>query len=259
MKTTPAFFALLLLAPIRALAHDFWIEPTTYGPRTNQQVMFTLRVGENFMGDAIPRMPSHVRSFTATQGPAVMRVGGQPNATPAGAASFVRQGPAIVTYESNATVAKLDLAKFKQYLREEGLEVRGAKINLSGRRDVRDAFTRHAKTLLAIDSAKVEDRRIGMTFELVATSELKSALRAKRLPLRVYFRGQPLQDALVVAVHRRNPARKLTGRTNAKGEVVLPLSQAGAWLIKSVHLTPAADRKIADVESFWASLTLELR
>jgi hypothetical protein len=41
--------------------------------------------------------------------------------------------------------------------------------------------------------------------------------------------------------------------------VQLPLSEAGIWLIKAVHMIEMPpDNKVAQWESFWASLTFEL-
>lgn len=256
---TSTLIALFIgFVPVPAIAHDFWIEPSTFSPVLNRPVALTLRVGENFMGDAVPRMPSHVRSFTAQQANGTIRVSGTPNSSPAGQASFVRQGSAIIVYDSNATVAELDRAKFAQYVREEGLERQVARAALGGTAKIRDAFSRHAKALLAVGGSKVEDRRTGMPFEIVAISDIAAAARAKKLPVRLYFRNQPVKDVLVVAIHKRNPARRIAARTSDRGEVTLPLDQPGLWLIKAVHLVPASDKRVADIESYWASLTFEL-
>ena len=49
------------LAPLSA--HDFWLEPTTFAPQAGQIVGVRLRVGQDFLGDPVPRDPSLVNQF----------------------------------------------------------------------------------------------------------------------------------------------------------------------------------------------------
>ena len=50
-----------LAAPL--VAHDMWIEPTTFSPRTGQIVGVRLRVGQDLLGDPLPRDPALVNQF----------------------------------------------------------------------------------------------------------------------------------------------------------------------------------------------------
>lgn len=258
MKIKLFFTISVLLTSVAAHAHDFWIEPASYNVRRGERVTFTLRVGEHLHGDVVPRMPWHLKAFKAKQASSVTTIAGEPNAAPAGEAAFNRQGPAVVTYESNARVSSLSQAKFKQYVAEEGLEQRVATLGLSNKSRIRDSFSRQAKTLLAIDSDTIRDEQIGLPFEIVALTELGEVARNKQLRARVYFRGKPLSGALVVAISRAEPSVPVSARSDANGYVTLPLERGGMWFIKSVHLIPASDPNVADVESFWASLTFDV-
>ena len=52
---------------------------------------------------------------------------------------------------------------------------------------------------------------------------------------------------------------KLTARTNKAGRVNLTLpGGGGVWLVKAVHMVPAARETAAEWESLWASTTFEL-
>ncbi len=51
-----AFAAAVLMATARAQAHDFWIEPSTFHPAPGAMVSVGLRVGQNFIGDPVPRL-----------------------------------------------------------------------------------------------------------------------------------------------------------------------------------------------------------
>ena len=67
------------------------------------------------------------------------------------------------------------------------------------------------------------------------------------------------RGALVVAMNRVNPAEKVSARTDKDGRVRFKLRPGGMWLIKAVHMIPAAPRTNAEWTSFWASLTFEPR
>src|SRR3954452_8935995 len=48
----PVLFATaILLSNSPLFAHDFWLEPTTFSPRTGQIVGVRLRVGQDLLGD----------------------------------------------------------------------------------------------------------------------------------------------------------------------------------------------------------------
>src|SRR5438105_2557365 len=51
----------LSLTPL--VAHDMWIEPTTFLPETGQIVGVRLRVGQDMLGDPLPRDPMLINQF----------------------------------------------------------------------------------------------------------------------------------------------------------------------------------------------------
>src|ERR1041385_76372 len=53
----------LLLWAGPAQAHDFWIEPSTFHPAPGQTVAIGLRLGQDFIGDAVPRFSNGIVSF----------------------------------------------------------------------------------------------------------------------------------------------------------------------------------------------------
>src|ERR1700748_1621364 len=52
---------LLVTAPL--LAHDMWIEPMTFSPQTGEIVGVKLRVGQDLLGDPLPRTTSLINQF----------------------------------------------------------------------------------------------------------------------------------------------------------------------------------------------------
>jgi hypothetical protein len=255
----------LTLVSVPALAHDMWIEPSTFLPVPGDIVPIRLRVGQKLLGDPMPRDPQLVKDFVVEESvgagvgknrarkPVVGRDGGDP-------AGFVRptSGLAVVGYQSHPSVVDMTADKFNQYLAEEGLEAIVAerrRRHLSGS-GARDLFTRCAKALLYTGAARgAQDRPLGFELELVA--EKNPYETNGDVPIRLTYRNRPLAGALVVAINRLRPDDRLTARTDAAGRVHFHFTPGGLWLVKAVHMVAAADRARADWASYWASLTFQ--
>lgn len=220
-------------------AHDFWIEPSTFRPRPGAIVSLSLRVGEDFAGDPVPRSTSLFESFVVRDDSGVREIVGRENADPAGFFRFERGG--WVVYRSKANAMTSTRAKFEQFLREEGLPA------VKTSEPVRESFYRYAKTLLGRTGYATP---VGLRLELVPLSDPSAAAPLK---VRVLFEGKPLARTLVTAIHRDDPAKRAAARTGASGDVSLTLGD-GVWLIKAVHIVPGKNQTW---ESLWASLTFE--
>lgn len=255
----PLAIAAIVLSRSLLFAHDMWIEPTTFSPESGQLVGVRLRVGQDLLGDPLPRDASLLNQFifedTAGRKPIV----GQDGGDPAGFLRVAAPGLLVLGYQSNPSTVELTADKFNQYLKEEGLDAVAAlrvRRNETGA-SAHDLFSRCAKSLVLTGSPSEaqSDRPLGFTLELVAERN-PYALRADEdLPVRLTYLDHPLADALVVAMNRRNPAEKLTARTDNEGRVRFKLHPGGMWLIKAVHMVPAASGSHATWASFWASLT----
>ncbi len=234
---------LLLLA---ALAHDFWIEPTTFAPQPGQIVAVRLRVGQDLLGDPVPRDPSLVDRFVAGGRPVIGRDGVDP-------AGYFRAdaGLSVIGYQSHASRIEMPPEKFAQYLKEEGLDRIAAP-----HKPVAELFSRCAKSLVYSGNATSaqSDRPLGFTLELIAEAD---PYASSDLPVRLLHQGRPIAGVLVVAFNRRDPARKQSARTDAQGRARFRVAEPGLWLVKAVHMVPAPAGANADWSSYWASLTFE--
>lgn len=251
----------LSCAPL--LAHDMWIEPTTFSPEPGQIVGVRLRVGQDLLGDPLPLDPALVNQFVvedaAGRRPVVRRDG----ADPAGLLRVAMPGVLVIGYRSNPSAIELAAEKFNQYVKEEGLDAVAAlraRRNDTGAR-ARELFSRCAKSLVFSGSPSDAqgDRRLGFTLELVAERNPYAIRAGEDLPVRLTYENRPLAGALVVAMNRLNPSEKLSARTDNDGRVRFRLRPGGMWLVKAVHMVPAPAGSNADWASFWASLTFERR
>ncbi len=251
----------LFTAP--AFAHDMWIEPTTFSPAPGQILSVRLRVGQDLLGDPLPRNPTLINQFVVEDTDGRRPVIGHDGGDPAGFLRVAQPGLQVIGYFSNPSAVELAPEKFNQYLKDEGLDAIAA---LRARRNetgagAHELFSRCAKSLVLSGppNGAQGDRALGFTLELVAERNPYTIHAGQDLPVRLTYEKRPLSGALVVAMNRLNPAQKVTARTDNDGRVRFRLQPGGMWLVKAVHMIPAPAGSNAEWASFWASLTFEMR
>jgi uncharacterized GH25 family protein len=248
------------VAPLSA--HDLWIEASAFRPDPGRVVGLHLRVGQDFLGDPIPRDPTLIEQFVAITPDRTTPIVGQDGADPAGLLRQVTPALVVVAYRSRSTAITLPPEKFNQYLRDEGLDD-VARMRVERKQDhdpARELFARCAKALIqtGAPSSSETDRAVGMTLELIAARNPYTLRAGDSLSVQLLHEQKPLKGALVTALNRQHPGTRVAIRTDASGRAIVPLSEAGDWLIKAVHMVEAAQGSGAEWQSYWASLTFEL-
>lgn len=254
-----------LYAARPALAHDFWIEPTTFAPAVGETLGVALRVGHFGAGDPFVRKPERIVRFALCQsGAPEAPLSGSAGDNPAGRVTLSRPGAAVLVYQSNRARVTLAGPEFTAYLREEGLTRILARRAHRGETEkpANEAYSRCAKSLVLVGpetakpSPSATDFRIGLPLELVGETVSRKTVTSASHRFRLLFRGKPLTGALVSAICLDGQTARAT--TDKTGRVTLSL-KPGVWLVKSVHMIPAPPDAHADYESFWASLTFTVK
>jgi len=243
-------------------AHDMWIEPLTFSPAVGEIVSVRLRVGQDFLGDPLPRDPALINQFVVEDGEGRKPVVGRSGADPAGFVRAAMPGVLVIGYRSNPTAIEQPGETFDRYLKEEGLDgIAALRASRGQTGAAREMFSRCAKALVLSGSTdKTQgDRALGFTLELVAERNPYTMGVGEDLPVRLTYENRPLAGALVVAINRADPAQRLSARSGKDGRVRFRLPRAGAWLIKAVHMVEAPAGANAEWASYWASLTFELK
>ena len=255
-----------LLTPGAAFAHDFWIEPSTFRPAVGANMAASLRVGQDFVGDAVPRSAQLMDAFVVRDATGERAIGGFENRDPAGILRIDKPGLAIIGYRSKAYPLELAADKFEQFLKTEGLERISAFRAQRGesQKPDREYFFRYAKAIVVAGCgagnpacARRQDclrHTFHYRYELIPETD---PMASSPLRVRVLFEGKPLANAFVTAIHRDDPAARVSARSDASGRVTLSLPRSGVWLVKSVQMIAAPAGSNADWESLWASLTFE--
>jgi hypothetical protein len=262
-----AFFLACLIAGTlacnTAAAHEFWLASSRYLGGPGAPVTVRALAGTGFRGEEKPWDPGHAIRFVAKTARSIdlTRAASPGDFT---WASFAPSdaGGAMVAFESGFTPIELPAAQFEKYLADEGLDVPlAARHRVRSVAAGRERYRRCAKVWLSGNAADRATAPIGMPFEIVPLSApgADAALR-----VRVLWKGRPLGGALVKAWRAplgTDPASRdsipvtWSARTDARGEIVAPVSQSGEWLLSVVQMVPCPDRDEADWESTWASLT----
>jgi len=262
LKRCALLLTALALSTISVSAHDMWIEPTAFLPDAGRIIGLRLRVGQDFLGDPLPYNSTLIDQFFGLDSTGRKPVVGHDGNDPAGLIRVAAPGMLIIGYNSNPSPMVLPAVKFNQYLQEEGLDAISElrKNRNQTNSDAREVFSRCAKSLLfsGTPADKEGDRALGFTLELIAKKNPYALRAGDDFPVDLMYQGHPLAGALVVAMNRQNPAAKMLARTDKNGRVTFRLPQGGIWLVKAVHMIPAAGTN-ADWASYWASLTFELK
>src|SRR2546427_8547102 len=173
MKFVRLFVIVLLtLSAVPLAAHDMWIEPTSFLPDAGTVIGLRLRVGQDFLGDPLPRDPALIDQFISIDSTGRKPVYGRDGADPAGLIHVAETGLLIIGYQSHPKPIVLPANTFNQYLREEGLdaiaELRARRNQTSS--DAKEIFARCAKGLVhyGTPTDAQADRVLGFTLELVA-------------------------------------------------------------------------------------------
>src|SRR4029453_2798553 len=107
--------ATVALSGVTVFAHDMWIEPTTFLPRTGDIVGARLRVGQDLLGDPLPRNPPATNQFVVEDGQGRRPLVGRDGTDPAGLLRVAAPGLLVIGYGSNPSEVELTAEKFNQY------------------------------------------------------------------------------------------------------------------------------------------------
>lgn len=249
--------ALGLLVP-GALAHEFWIEPSSFRPAAGAAFDVHLRVGQEFRGDAMIYLPESFERFVTVNARGQKSVEGIPGDDPAARLSIADPGLLLIAYQSTRYSLELDAGTFKEYLKKEGLDhlvpaQRGAQ-----EKPVREVYRRCAKSLLAVAgrSDGLDFKKpLGLRLEIIPLTPVYPLKKDQALEVQLLYENRPLAGAQIMAFSKTKPKDSLLQRTDRAGRARFVLPQADVWLLNAVHMIPAPAEAKADWESFWASLS----
>ena len=118
----------------------------------------------------------------------------------------------------------------------------------------RELSSQYAKAL--VRSGNGDDtytKPLGFALELIAEVDPYSLKVGDRLPLRLLWKSKPASGVII------STDSDAIGRTDSEGRVYVTLTASGTWRLHAVARERCSDEQKADWESYWASLTFEIR
>ncbi len=247
-----------------AKGHEFWIEPEKYQVTTGTDVVADLRVGQNFGGASQAYLTQNFRRFeygaNGQTEPITGRLGDRP------AARLESLGAGLVVLIHETTDLKItwgEFAKFESFVRHKDaewvLEVHQSE-GLS-EENVAEAYSRYAKSLVAVGAGAGSDFETGLETEIIALENPYTDNMADGIDVRVLYQGNPRVGEQVEVFEKADSGdvSVFTLETDEIGEATVPVKAGHRYMLDSVVLRKPSE-ELAESrnvlwESLWANLT----
>lgn len=249
------------------LAHEFWIEPTSYRVGEQGHLEAYLRNGEKFVGSPSYYLSSETRRFDLVSGDQITAVTAREGDSPALKMQAPQTGLTIVVHQKTTSV--LTYSKWKKF---QGFADHKDFPNVLERHRARslsedyfkEAYTRFSKSLIAVGDGVGSDRITGLEIELVALQNPYTDDLSGGLKVIAYYQNAVHPDAQI-ELFEKSPDNKVEitlHRTDDQGVVVLPVQSSHRYLVDTVVLREPskelAGEKSVVWETLWASLTFSV-
>jgi len=251
-----------------ASAHEVWLEPLQWEVPDEAIVQARLLNGEGFKGAELLWDPRVIVRAQRWQGDDGADIAGRFGDNPALATNAAETGLLTLVYQSAPnTVVYESYDKFALFVAEKGFDTALADhaVRDLPRAPIKEAFSRHVKTLMAVGDGRGADVPRGLEIEIVALTNPYTADPAQPMQFQALYQSAPLADHLVT-LFERTPEGEVnvqSVRSDATGIASFVTKAGNTYLVDAVVLrVPARDLVLqtrgAVWESLWASLTFRV-
>ena len=248
-----------------AKAHEFWIDPVDHILSPGEPVVADIRVGEAYEGTAFAYIPQRFRRFDYALNGEIRPVDGTVGDRPALAMEVADEGLFVaihVTDDQHITWSTWE--KFVSFLEHKDLSWGLAEHDARGlsRENVRERYSRYAKSLIAVGEGAGEDVTAGLLTEIVALENPYTDDMSDGLDIRAEYQGDPLKN-VQIEVFRKASDGTVTitlERTDEQGQATIPIEPGARYMLDTVVLRPLEVVEARDPpwETLWANLTFEV-
>lgn len=257
--------ALALLLPAGLLAHDLYLIPDHFQMNPGDAVQFSIYSGDDFPEAKSRVVLQRLRNPTlhAQEGAPALPDFQMDGVRAISTAQTARPGHLVLTVESEARVEGMKAGEFLDYLKEENLSqiIEARERQGEASKDARERYTKFAKTIIRVGEGDGSfNQPAGLPIEFIPEKDPLSLKPGEALPVRLLFRGAPAPGIHVIGAHTQTnspTAIAPAGQTDAEGRISIPAA-SGKWRLHAIYMERMTD-PAADWESFWATLTFEVR
>lgn len=262
----PAIVFCLLIATSLA-AHDFYLLPSAFSITPGTKIKIAFHNGDSFpQSEAAPSLARLQEAQLLFAGGKIAVEGLQTEGKYVLGTVAIPEHPGdlVVSARTVPNLIELPSEQFLAYLKEEGLSsvMQWRSQHNESQKPGRERYSKFAKSLLV--SGAPDDfyqHVIGFPIEIVPKIDPSTLHAGSSLPVKIIFQGKPAAGLQVEAAWTESGQSKTTvvGRTDEGGLLSIPLSSAGRWRLHSLKMERCTEPAVADWESFWTSLTFEIR
>ncbi|MGH2568900.1 MAG: DUF4198 domain-containing protein [Bacteroidota bacterium] len=262
-------FALVLwFVGTEVFAHDCFLMAKPFRTKSGSNVKISIHIDDLFPGKHVAWNPDRVTRFHHWYGRTLLdSVVPEPVEDSSGVFVSVEQpGLHLFVVDWSHRFIELEAKLFTKYLQSEGLDqiVQLRKEHNEVNKPGRERYSRYIKTFVTTGEGNVDAYRhiVGQALELIPLDNPYAKKIGDTLRVRLLFQGKPIAGAKVSATYEGATTKPDTHaqsvRTNKEGVAAFRITHKGVWLVRTVHMQ-AAETPEADWESWWASVTFEVR
>ncbi|MBT8459042.1 MAG: DUF4198 domain-containing protein [Boseongicola sp.] len=247
-----------------AKAHEFWISPDKHLVSTSDTVAAALIVGQDFEGNSQAYLPRSFKRFDYAIGGKIAPVEGRLGDRPALKMDAPGEGLMVIIHETTGLLLTWDeFERFEAFVEHKDATwtLEAHKTRGLSEENVREIYTRYAKSLVGIGSAAGADIEAGLETEIVALENPYTDNMSDGIDVRLLYQGGPRRDEQVEVYERTasGDVSVFTVRTNGEGVATVPVRPGARYMLDAVVLREptaelASERNVA-WESLWANLT----
>ncbi len=179
-------------------------------------------------------------------------------------------GTYLIGVSTAARVFTLTAEEFNEYLVHDGIVDAIEQREAAGKTndEAVERYSKHVKALVQVGSARSGEwaSDLGYPAEFIPLRNPYELGVGDELQVRFLRAGQPVANQLVYASYQDHHGHDqadehleaVTTRTNADGVATVPLSGAGRWYVRAIHMVETTSEPDVDYESNWATLTFEV-
>jgi hypothetical protein len=256
----------LVLCGAPVLAHDLYLMPERFRLEPSGSAMLYIHNGDEFPQSGGAPVLERLRDVQRIDAKGRFPLDAVQNEAQRGRTTFgVVPGAFVLTARTVPNFLSLPADKFEDYLRHEHLDqiIAWRKANGEAAAPSRELYSKYAKTIVHGGGNGASDfvtRPVGLTVEIVPEIDPARLAAGDSLPVRVLYESKPLPQLAVesmCAVDGKLVVEKWV-TTDTAGRARLPVQAGAVCKLHAIHMVRRTERKDADWESHWASLTFEV-
>jgi hypothetical protein len=258
-----------LLAPGLATGHDLWILAGQYHLEPFETTRVFINNGDLFPASLTLLGENRVTAL-ALHGPTETRPISEFRVEDKSLSfeiSPTKAGSHVVALSTRARRVRLKALDFNEYLDDNGLDWILAKREEAGESGTAavERYTKWAKALIDVGEPEAAEEEpawskpVGHTIEIVPDGNPNEVRAGGSFGLRVLYEGEPLAGVTVAGGKAGGAAGEVRTTTDADGHANVTILSSGRWYLRAVHMVERKDDPEVRWESFWCTLTFEVR